>query len=319
MNGFLKYFGRGKQLLFVILLAGFAANSLHAEPVIPGTGLKVKDVGDDFEDEDWSYIFNSPKSTRDIDKSDRYPSGESANGRWYEGMKRGHPDVVKRVPTPKKGLPGSTGSLLLQSLRTGIPGRPSYRMQQDDFIADVMYRLDTTIPVSRSPSVAVRVFLPPVKTWENRTGVHFGFRTALLTTVTKPPKGLFFSSSREETETYWTGMFLEFESKTDGYKDDYAYWRLRADQWGNDFRSKQITTTGWWTIGVSISPDGMAHYYASPGVDDLTPEDHLTSQYPYGYRAESFKTFFFNVCNGDDGKTWSTAWVIDDPKVFVVR
>jgi len=298
-------------------MMGVTASALGAKPVVPGTGLKVKNVGDDFEDENWAYVFNSPKSTRDIDKSDRYPSGESENGRWYEGMKRGHPDVVKRVPTPKKGLPGSTSSLLLQSLYTGIPGRPSYRMQQDDFIADVYYRLGTGIPVSRTPSVVVRVFLPPVKTWENRTGVQFGFRTALLTTVTKP--GTLFTSSRRETETYWTGMFVEFESKTDGYKDDFAYWRLRADQWGTDFRSKQITTTGWWTIGVSITPDGMAHYYASPGVDDLTPEDRLTSQYPYGYRAEAFKTFFFNVCSGDDGRTWSTAWVVDDPKVYVVR
>jgi len=114
-------------------------------------------------------------------------------------------------------------------------------------------------------------------------------------------------------------MFIEFESKTDGSEHDYAYWRLRADESGNDFRSKQITTTGWWTIGMSITPDGMAHYYASPGVDDLTAEDHLTSQYPYGYNAEYMKTFFFNVCNGDDGKTWSTPWVIDDPAVYIVR
>jgi hypothetical protein len=192
-------------------------------------------------------------------------------------------------------------------------------MQQDDFIADVIYRLGTGIPVSRSPSVVFRIFLPPVDTWENRTGPHFGFRTSLLTTVNKPSGFLLFSSSRQKTETYWTGMFIDFESETDGYKDDYAYLRLRADEWGNDFRSKQITITGWWTMGVSVSPDGMVHYYASPGVDNLTPEDHLTSQYPHGYRAEEFKTFFFNVCNGDDGETWSTSWIIDDPKVYVVR
>jgi hypothetical protein len=317
MNALLRHFGWGNPLLLAVLVVGSGTNILGAEPVIPGTGLKVINVGDDFEDEDWTYVFNSPKSTRDIDKSIHYPSGESENGRWYEGMKRGHPDVVKRVPTPKKGLPGSKGSLLLQSMYTGIPGRPSYQMQQDDFIADVYYRLGTGIPVSRTPSVVVRVFLPPADTWENRTGVHFGFRTALLTTVTKPR--ILFSSSKQETETYWTGMFIEFESKTDGHKDDYAYWRLRADERGTDFRSKQITTTGWWTIGLSVTPDGMAHYYASPGVDDLTPEDHLTSQFPYGYRAEAFKTFFFNVCSGDDGKTWSTPWIIDDPTIYVVR
>lgn len=309
----------GHRILLVGVIVGWAANPVCAAPVVPGTGSKVENVGDDFEDAEWEYTFNSPKSTRNIDNLERTPSGESVNGRWYEGMKRGHPDIVRRVDTPSKGLPGSKGSLLLRSLWTGIPGRPSYHMQQDDFIADVNYRLGSKIPVDRTPSVVVRVFLPPVDTWEDRTGPHFGFRTSLTTTVTRPPRGLLFSSSRREEETYWTGMFIEFQSKTDGHEHDYAYWRLRADEDGNDFRSKQITTTGWWTIGMSITPDGMAHYYASPGVDDLTAEDRLASQYPYGYRAEYFKTFFFNVCNGDDGETWSTPWVIDDPTVYVVR
>jgi hypothetical protein len=48
-------------------------------------------------------------------------------------------------------------------------------------------------------------------------------------------------------------------------------------------------------------------------------DDHITSQYPYGYRTELLKTFFYNVCTKDDGKTWSTPWVIDDPKVYFVK
>ncbi len=319
MNTLLSYCGWAERLLVTAVVVGLAAGTVCAAQVVPGTGKKVKNVGDDFEDEGWTYTLNSPKSTRNIDERERTPSGESENERWYEGMKRGHPDIIRRIQTPENGLPGSKGSLLLRSLWTGIPGRPSYHTQQDDFIADVNYRLGTTIPVDRTPSVVVRVFLPPVDTWENRSGAHFGFRTSLTTTVTKPPRGILFSSSRQEDETYWTGMFIEFQSKTDGSEHDYAYWRLRADQNGNDFRSKQITTTGWWTIGVSHTPDGMVHYYASPGVDDLTAEDHLASHYPYGYRAEYFKTFFFNVCNGDDGKTWSTPWVVDDPTLYVLR
>jgi hypothetical protein len=31
------------------------------------------------------------------------------------------------------------------------------------------------------------------------------------------------------------------------------------------------------------------------------------------------KTFFFNVCTHDTGRTWSTPWVIDDPKVYFVQ
>ena len=30
-------------------------------------------------------------------------------------------------------------------------------------------------------------------------------------------------------------------------------------------------------------------------------------------------TNFYNVVNMDDGRTWSTKWIVDDPKVFVTR
>jgi hypothetical protein len=306
--------------LSAVVLVVFGVGLLSAEPLVPGTGTKLPQVGDDFEDETWEYIYNNPKSTQENDKQERLPAGESKNGRWYEGMKRGQPDVIKRVPTPPGGLTGSQGALLLRSLQTGIPGRPSYRMQQDDFIADVNYKLGASIPASRSPNVVVRVFLPPVAEWERRSGPHFAFRIAADTTVQKPnASGRRFSGTHAENETYWPGMFVEFEPKTEGQEHNFAYLRLRANQWGGDFRGPQITTTGWWTLGLSVTPDGMVHYYAKPGIENLTKDDYLTSQYPYGFRCERFNTFFFNVCSSDDGRTWSTAFVIDDPTVYLAR
>jgi hypothetical protein len=70
---------------------------------------------------------------------------------------------------------------------------------------------------------------------------------------------------------------------------------------------------------MTLTPDGQVHYYASPGVDPLTAQDYLTSQYPYSFRAERFRTFFFNICNRNDGRTWSTPFVIDDPQLFLVN
>jgi len=61
------------------------------------------------------------------------------------------------------------------------------------------------------------------------------------------------------------------------------------------------------------------HFFASPGVDRLTAADHITSQYPYSFRAERFRTFFFNVCNRYDGRTWSTPLVIDEAQLYVVN
>lgn len=310
-----------------VMLSAGAVQSTPAEAqraVIPGTGSEIVGVADDFEASDWNYIPRDPKSTEDIDENQRGPMGRSTNGRWYEGIKRGHPDIVKRVSTPQDGLPGSTGALLLRSKFTGIPGRPSGKMGQDDFVANVQYRLKRKINVAEVPSVTTRVYLPPVDEWEDRTGPHFGFRLALETTAMVDKEvgiGIFKRTKREMgNEVYWPGMFIEFENKRQSRKEhDYATIRIRSNSRGGDFTGPQITTTGWWTLGMSVTPDGMVHYYASPGVDDLTEEDYITSQYPYGYKCERFRTFFYNICSANDGRRWSTAFVVDDPKVFVLR
>jgi len=75
---------------------------------------------------------------------------------------------------------------------------------------------------------------------------------------------------------------------------------------------------GWWTFGMSVSADGQIHYFARQGVENLRPQDLMVSQFPYGYEAERVTSFFFNICNRNDGRTWSTPFVIDDPQFFVV-
>ncbi|MFV1981542.1 MAG: hypothetical protein ACC655_10345, partial [Rhodothermia bacterium] len=44
----------------------------------------------------------------------------------------------------------------------------------------------------------------------------------------------------------------------------------------------------------------------------------LYSSFPYGSRCLYFDNFFINVANWDNGKSWSTPWVIDDPAVYVI-
>ncbi|TWT93791.1 hypothetical protein [Stieleria varia] len=311
-------------LALPVLSCGLSATADAQRPVVPGTGSEIVGVADDFEDPSWDYIPRDPKSTEDIDENQRGPMGRSTNGRWYEGIKRGHPDIVRRVATPPGGIPGSQGALLMRSKFTGIPGRPSNTMHQDDFVCNIQYRLKRRLDISEVPSVTTRVFLPPVDQWENRSGPHFGFRLALETTAMVDKEvgiGIFKRTTEElGNEVYWPGLFVEFESKSQSKKEhDYAYLRIRGNRRGGDFRGPQITTTGWWTMGMSVTPDGMVHYYASPGVDDLTEEDYITSQFPYDYRAERFRTFFYNVCSADDGVRWSTSFIVDDPKLYVLR
>ena len=35
-----------------------------------------------------------------------------------------------------------------------------------------------------------------------------------------------------------------------------------------------------------------------------------------GHTAEKLNTFFFNVVTRDDGRTWSTEWIVDDPALY---
>lgn len=296
---------------------------LAAPPVnvlVPGTGVQLTQCGDDFEDPNWVFNPNGPKSSEEIDKQQRLPLGKSANGRWFEGAKRGYPDVVKRVATPSGGLVGSEGALLLQSRLTGVPGRISYEMQQDDFIGNVQYRTGGPLSVDQAPSFTTRVYMPPLNEWENRVGPHFSFRSAIETT--KMEKGKFiFSGSHEENEIYWPGLFIlmEYKKNEEGRMERQAFFRVRANQNGGDVRGPNIEVMGWWTLGLSFSPDGQVHYFAKPGVEELTRADHIASSLPYGYRCERIRAFFYNSVNKEDGKTWSTPFVIDDPKVFVAN
>lgn len=284
---------------------------------VPGMGTELEKVGDDFEDPNWKYIFNNPKSTEENNEKQNAPLGKSANGRWFEGAKRGQPDVVKRVETPPGGIPGSQGALLLKSLHTGIPNRPSFKMQQEDFILNIQYRTGGPIPISKNPSVTTRVFIPPLEQWDRREGAHFAFRVALETTKDEPGKVLFFTT-KKENEVYWPGLFICLDPKERSKKEnDRVFFRVRCNNRGGDMEGPEIDTLGWWTLGLAISSNGAMHYYAKPGIEDLTTDDYITTQFPYSYRAERFRSAFFNVVNGDNGRDWTAPWIVDDTRVYL--
>lgn len=293
------------------MLGLFTSSAEAREPLIPGTGEKLPQVGDDFEDPNWQYIFNNPKASVIQDERSRTPGGRSANGRFAEPTYRGQPDVVKRVPTPPGGMLGSEGSLLIRTLNSGIPGKPSGERQQDDLLAPFRSKLGGWAPVSWNPSCVVRVYLPPFEEWEQSSGTSFAFRGDCRANSHKEPG---------KKEEYWPGLFIQFESPRDRrIPAPRAHLIIRSDKYGRDLRGPDITQLGWWTLGMSFTSDGMVHYYAKSGVDDLTEKDFLGSHYPYGFRNERLEMFFFNVCNMDNGRSWSTPWVVDDPTLYFIR
>lgn len=302
------------------LLATETADAQY-RAVVPGTGIKIKEVGDDFEDDKWTWTNNLPKASANIDEEVRYPAGTASNNKLYESTYRGQPEVIKRIKTPEGGLAGSKASLLMRSLETGIPSRPSFKQQQDDVMLNVNYIVGG-LSVARTPQFVVRVYMPEWEYWEKRTGSTFGVRADCVTTVPERSAGRGWFSRRisgTKVENYWPGLFVQHNMPVDPKKDKHsAVILIRGDKLGHEITGPTITKPGWWTMGMSFTPDGAVHYYAREGVGDLRPKDHITSQYPYGFRCETVNTFFFNVSNGDDGRTWSTPWVVDDPMVYVL-
>ncbi len=277
-----------------------------AAALVPGSGQHVQNVGDDFEEPDWSYRYHAPKSSYNIDKRIRQPGGGSGNGRWSESAKRGQPDVVRRIPTPPGGLDGSVGALLMQSRYTGLPSRTSRQRNQDDLLMRIQPRLGGYLPASRQPSVVVRVFLPPWEQWEQRRGTSFALRADV--------KGV--KARGRKQEEYWPGIFVHYDGRHRPDESGRARWILRADESGRDVRGPIVNRTGWWTLGMAFSADGYIHYYAGEGVDALTEENHLGSYCCYGFRCRRLDNVIFNVANQDAGR-WSTPWIIDDPAVYI--
>ena len=292
-----------------LLVAGVLSPAIAlAAPLVPGTGQKVAGMGDDFEDEKFSYTYNLPKASKEIDERTRLPGGRSSNGRWSEGALRGTPDHVRRIETPEGGLANSQGSMLLQTLNSGVPGVLSYKGAQDDLLANSAV-LRGPVSVSSSPSVVTRVYVPSFDKFERRTGVSFGFRAAL--------KGYGGPKNPDELDDYWPGIFIRFMPKSNQPNSvDRARFLLRAGPTGADFWGPEITETGWYTLGMSFTPDGSVHYYIKQGVENLTSADHVASRNPYGFQAKYFFTFFFNVLSSDNGKSWSTPWIVDDPTMY---
>lgn len=311
-----------KSLGMLFAAAMFGWHAPVQAQVVPGSGQQLTEVADDFEDTNWGFTLNLPKASTNIDKVDRQPAGFSSNGMWFESTYRGTPDFVKRVETPEGGIPGSKGAMALQTLYSGIPGQLSHKFQQDDLIANVSQKMGFMLPATWTPSYVVRVYVPPFEQWEQRVGSSFGFRADCQTIINKPTKvGRLFRTggTSKEIEQYWPGFFIQFNGKNHPQHttQNTATILIRSGERGEDIPGPVITRPGWWTLGMTITSDGKVHYYGHEGVANLTSKDHLYSNFPYGYKCLQTSTYFFNVVNQDDGKTWSTRWIVDDPKVYV--
>jgi hypothetical protein len=301
-----RQFGLGTLALGGSLLAGQAQGASRImKPVVPGTGIPVARCGDDFEDEEWNFYPQHPKSSWNIDDNIRAPGGVTKNYQWVEAAKRGQPDVVRRVPTPPGGLEGSKGSMAIQSLYSGIPGTRTNQQQQDDLLHNGEQLAGRALPVTWSPNCVCRVFIVPHTRWEERNGASFGYRLGLV------------GWGKKNNEEYWPGMFFHMERGLKDNERTYAIraW-IRADEHGRDLPSLTLEPETWMTMGMSCTPDGACHFFLKAGIEDLEEKDCVGSYFCYNYRAHSWQCFFYNVINMDDGRSVGTPWIIDDAMLY---
>lgn len=302
-----RQFGMSTLALGTSLAAGgvHAQGNKPMKAVIPGTGIPVARTGDDFEAEDWTYYPQNPKSSWNLDENIRVPGGISKNNQWVEAAKRGQPDVVRRVPTPPDGIEGSKGSMVIQTLYSGIPGTITNQQQQDDLLCNSEQMAGRALPVTWSPNCVCRVFIVPHTRWEERNGASFGYRCGLV------------GWGKENNEEYWPGIFYHMER---GLKDNQRTYAIRAwvraDGYGRDMPELTFEPDSWMTMGMSCTPDGACHFFARAGIEDLEEKDCIGSYWPYSYRAHTFQCFFYNVINMDDGRSVSTPWIIDDAYLY---
>ena len=92
-----RSFNQQAVLFSLILTTAFLSEASQGQ-VLPGTGVCIETVGDNFEAQpDWNFIPNYPKSSRNIDKQERGPLGYSNNGRWLDCL-------LYTSPSPRDGL-----------------------------------------------------------------------------------------------------------------------------------------------------------------------------------------------------------------------
>ncbi len=90
-------------LVVVGLLATSASLRAQNGNFVPGSGTLLEKVGDDFEDPNWDYVFNEPKSSEELNERQNLPwvnrpmvdgtkAQSAASPMWFGAWK--HPKVV---------------------------------------------------------------------------------------------------------------------------------------------------------------------------------------------------------------------------------
>ena len=221
------------------------AATAHGDPEAPASREYLAAASDDFEAPDWAF---DPASGR---------GGKSADGHW-RGSWRGAPDVVETAPTP--GSPGE------RSLRLRLDGSPREGPSQGDLVNRAHDKSGApALRADRRPAIEAIVRLPPAKAIAEAPAALTSF--ALRLSVVSGARDQAYYPSLIVRQTANDSVLLA--RLGDGYVRDVRVRDLPAD--GGPLR-----------LRIAFSADGVARYYASPGLAELSEKDRVWSsqQFP---------------------------------------
>jgi hypothetical protein len=176
-------------------------------------------------------------------------------------------DVVNPIWQPGlRGMPeflsAQDGLLSIRSIDNGDDPYPS----AEDMTSTYSDQIGRLLTASEKPSVITWVWLPPFAEWPtgvNASGLRewLGFRVTAYDADLPMNNGLFFPGLYISTDDNGPCLITRVG---DGYAPDETVAR--------------ISTSGWWTLGLSWNEQGRTEYYAAPGRVSLTSADlvHVT-------------------------------------------
>ncbi|MEQ1862256.1 MAG: hypothetical protein ABMA13_20250 [Chthoniobacteraceae bacterium] len=229
---------------------------------VPGLGVVVDAISDEFE-APWS--FNSQTNL-------------SANGLWY-GSFRGAPEVIQLVTPPDGATAESASALRLRSIDVSDDGNPGMEDLVSDFYDSTV--LGRFLDFAEQPSFVTFAWFPPVADWPLAQNV-FGFRLAAWDDT--------LVSGGNPHGEYYPSIWAYRDS------DGLGYLNARVgDGVVYDVIIAQITSTGWFTLGLSWNAQGQIEYYAAPGRRALGADDLLYTDTVSARRLDTVPYHFFSL------------------------